>query len=286
MGTMANIEPVDYLLIGHITQDITSKGSKPGGTATYSALTAKALGLKVGVITSNAPGLILPEEYSGIQVLCQPAQQNTTFENIYTKDGRIQFLHCAALKLDFSMVPDCWKNAPIVHLGPVANEVDPVLAGCFPHSLVGLTLQGWMRAADESGRIHYTPHPAVKTMLQTAAAAVISIEDLENDEKRIDKMVSTAAILAVTDGSFGARVYWNGDQRRFHPPAVSEVDPTGAGDIFAAVFFYSLYKTRDPWEAARFATRLAAYSVTRPGLQGIPTPSEIESCMVEILSGI
>jgi sugar/nucleoside kinase (ribokinase family) len=61
------------------------------------------------------------------------------------------------------------------------------------------------------------------------------------------------------------------------------VDPTGAGDIFAAAFFTRLLSTRDPWEATRFATLVASCSVTRVGLGGIPTPSEIEECMLEIL---
>jgi sugar/nucleoside kinase (ribokinase family) len=77
-------------------------------------------------------------------------------------------------------------------------------------------------------------------------------------------------------------LYWNGDVRRFPAQEVTEVDPTGAGDIFAAAFFYRLYTTRDPWEAARFATQLATISVTRPGLRGVPTPEEIQDCMVEV----
>ncbi len=43
-----------------------------------------------------------------------------------------------------------------------------------------------------------------------------------------------------------------------------------------------LYTTRDPWEAARFATLLAANSVTRTGLNSIPTPDEIQECTVEV----
>ena len=62
-----------------------------------------------------------------------------------------------------------------------------------------------------------------------------------------------------------------------------EVDPVGAGDIFAAAFFSRLYTTRDPWEAGRFATHLAAFSVTRRGLEGIPTPDEVQTCLTEII---
>ena len=59
-------------------------------------------------------------------------------------------------------------------------------------------------------------------------------------------------------------------------PQVREVDPTGAGDIFAACFFYRLLETRDPWEAARFANQLAAISITRQGLDSAPTVEEIK----------
>ena len=90
-------------------------------------------------------------------------------------------------------------------------------------------------------------------------------------------------VLAVTEGAHGTRIYWHGDVRRFRPPEVKEVDSTGAGDIFAAAFFTRLHTTRDPWEAARFATQLAAYSVTRPGLSGIPTAEEIQECLVEVI---
>ena len=64
---------------------------------------------------------------------------------------------------------------------------------------------------------------------------------------------------------------------------VQEVDATGAGDVFATCFFVRLFQTRDPWEAGRFATILAAHTVTRVGLDGIPTAREIEECLMEVL---
>ena len=59
MQTIIPIEPVDYLIIGHVTQDLTPNGPTLGGTASYSALTAKALGLRVGIVTAFAEGLQL-----------------------------------------------------------------------------------------------------------------------------------------------------------------------------------------------------------------------------------
>jgi sugar/nucleoside kinase (ribokinase family) len=95
-------------------------------------------------------------------------------------------------------------------------------------------------------------------------------------------MAHNTRVLAVTEGAAGVVLHWNGDRRRFRPPQVKEVDATGAGDIFATSFFVRYYTTRDPWEAARFATQIAARSVTRNGLNGIPTQQEIEDSMMEV----
>ena len=108
-------------------------------------------------------------------------------------------------------------------------------------------------------------------VLPRAGAVVISREDVQGDEETIHAMAQQTRVLAVTDGAAGVVLYWNGDSRRFRPPDVTEVDDVGAGDVFATALFIRLYMTRDPWEAARFATLLAARSVTRPGFDGIPT---------------
>jgi sugar/nucleoside kinase (ribokinase family) len=112
---------------------------------------------------------------------------------------------------------------------------------------------------------------------------VISREDVRGDDELIEHMAQQTRVLAVTESAAGAVLYWNGDRRRFRAPKVTEVDATGAGDIFAAAFFIRLVSTRDPWEATRFATLLASRSVTRVGLDGIPSPREIDECMLEVL---
>jgi sugar/nucleoside kinase (ribokinase family) len=60
--------------------------------------------------------------------------------------------------------------------------------------------------------------------------------------------------------------------------AIEIVDATGAGDIFAASFLVRLRQSGDPIAAARFASCLASQSITRRGLDSIPTPSEIDQC--------
>src|SRR5690606_19319724 len=150
MYRLAPLETIDYLVIGHLTRDILPDGTRLGGTAAYAALTARALGLRVGVLTACEDCFASPElERQGIQVVGMRADTTTTFENIQTPTGRIQYLHSIAPTIDLSMVPEQWLTTPIVHLGPVAREVDPTLARAFPNSFVGLTPQGWLRTWDE-----------------------------------------------------------------------------------------------------------------------------------------
>lgn len=274
-------DPIDYLFIGHLAIDLSKDGPQIGGTAAYAALTAKALGLRVGIITSWAEEVTSDLLYD-IPIINYPSQQSTTFENVYTREGRLQFIHHVAENLDFYMVPEIWRNAPIVHLGPIAQEVSPDLVRHFPTSLICLTPQGWLREWDQKGKVTMCEWPEASFTLEQAGAAVISVEDVREDEKRIEEMAASCQILAVTEHSKGVRLYWHGDVRRFPVPHIKEIDPTGAGDIFAAAFFTRLYTTRDPWEAARFATQLASSSITRSGLQSIPTQEEIRECMVEV----
>jgi len=275
------IEPVDYLVIGHLTVDLTPQGKRLGGTAAYSALTARALGLKVGVVTVWG-GEISLSVMENIPVISFPSDQSTMFGNRYADSQRTQYLIQRAGAIEYFQVPESWRSASMVHLGPVAQEIGPGFGRNFPTAWLGVTPQGWLRQWDEQGKISPAEWPEASYVLERAGAAVISVEDVDGDEDRIDEMAAFCHVLAVTENRLGARVYWNGDVRRFHPPLVKEVDPTGAGDVFAAVFFSRLFATHDPWEAGRLATQLSALSVTRPGLEGIPTQNEINSCLVEV----
>ncbi len=282
MSSLLALEPVDYLVIGHVAHDLTPAGPRLGGTASYSALTARALGLRVGIVTASGPETSLAP-LGDFPVLSLESPNSTTFENIYTEYGRIQYLRGQAARIDLNQVPEVWRGASIIHLGPIANEMDPILPDSFSPSLLGLTPQGWMRRWDSEGRVSIGEWKDADDALSRAHAVVISREDVNGDDELIEHMAHQTRILVVTESAAGAVLYWNGDRRRFPARDVTEVDATGAGDVFATAFFFRLLNTRDPWEAARFATLLASSSVTRPGLEGVVTPREIEECMVEVL---
>jgi sugar/nucleoside kinase (ribokinase family) len=276
------IEPVDYLVIGHITQDVVPDGFVPGGTASYSSLTAHAFGLRVGILTSYAQDVILPD-LRDIQVVSTISEKSTVFENNYTKEGRHQRILSRAEILHPNQIPQTWASPKIVHLGPIADEVDPSFLKAFPNSFVGVTPQGWYRSWDADGKISFNNYIEAKHYLQYADAVVLSIEDLQFDEGIIADLVNGIRVLVITEGSCGARVYWNGDVRNFRAPEKAEVDATGAGDIFATSFFIRLAQTKDPWTSARFATYIAANSVTRKAMESPPTDAEVQENLIEII---
>jgi len=78
-------------------------------------------------------------------------------------------------------------------------------------------------------------------------------------------------------------VYHQGQVRHFPTRPAHEVDPTGAGDVFAAAFLIRLRETaqsptgEDPWEAARFANVVASFSVEGPGVSAIPRREQVEA---------
>ena len=280
MLKMPGTQTIDYLVMGHITQDITPHGTELGGTTTYAALTAKTLGLRVGIVTSYHEDLPI-SQLNTFPIVNAPAEQTTTFENAYSETERVQTIHSIADPLDFYLIPKAWRQTPIVHLGPVAQEINSSIVRQFPNSMICVTPQGWMREWDESGQVSPSEWPEADFVLRHVDAAVISDKDVLDDQNRINEMAAAARILITTHGKNGFTLYTNGQMQHFEAPKVTELDSTGAGDIFAAAFFVTLKGTKNPQEAARFANLAAALSVTRRGLSGIPTKDEIYDMTLE-----
>jgi sugar/nucleoside kinase (ribokinase family) len=272
---------IDYLAIGHVAKDLTADGPLLGGTVSYAGRTAHSIGLRVGVITSCEEDFDLgPLE--GIHIFRLPSDATTTFENIYTQDGRIQRLHSRATELSQDSVPLQWRNVRIVHLGPIANEVDPHSAHLFDSAFIGISPQGWMRRWNHNNHIQLMNWKSIKFYLPLADAVVLSIEDLQNDEAAAREMARYCNILAVTRAAQGARIFSRGQCIDLPAPEIEEVDSTGAGDIFAAAFFIRLQETNDPHEAGVFANIVASNSIARKGVSSTPTVEEIETAFIRV----
>jgi sugar/nucleoside kinase (ribokinase family) len=271
---------LDYLVIGHVTHDLVDGGFTIGGTASYTARTAQALGCRVGIVTSASPDLDLSQVLDDVLIARVPAAATTTFENTYTPSGRRQMLHATAETLVPHMVPLDWTVAPrgVVHLGPVAQECDPALIDAFGDAFLGLTPQGWMRRWDQAGQVSRCRWQDAEPVLARADAVVLSEEDVAGDETLVSEYAAQTRLLVLTQGASGCTVYTERQVRHFPAPVVQERDATGCGDVFAATFFVWLQRSGAPWAAARLANCTAAQSVTRAGLDGTPTADEVARC--------
>jgi sugar/nucleoside kinase (ribokinase family) len=257
---------VDYLAVGHVSRDLTPAGPVAGGTVTYASQAALAMGCRTAVLTSAAADFDIDLTFPGINVKCVPAAETTTFENVYGPSGRHQTIHAIAQPLRSEDVPANWKRAHIVHLGPIANEIDPAMVNLFSNSLVGLTPQGWFRRWDENGRVYAGDWSGSETIFSLAGAVILSKEDLP-DAQMLDRIRGWSPLVVLTQQAGGCTVYCRDEVRQVPAPTVGEANPTGAGDIFAAAFLIRLRQTNgNPWEAAAFANRIAAQSVTRKDL--------------------
>jgi 1D-myo-inositol 3-kinase len=267
----------DFLAIGHVTKDLLSGGGYVvGGTVTYAAFTAQSLGLSVAVLTSAPPALDLPRVLRGIDLHVVPSPVATSFENIYEGQRRYQFLHGTASPLKASHLPLAWKQAPIVLLGPLVGELGLDWLGVFPTALVGVTPQGWMRQWDSDGRVTSKPWLDAEKILSAVDVLVFSEQDVAGDQALVRRYAEMARLAVVTRGRAGATVFCNGSARRFPAFRAREVDPTGAGDVFAAAFLLRLKETGDPYLAAAFANCTASFSIEGNGTTAIPSRQQVE----------
>ncbi len=269
----------DFLVIGHATRDLLPEGWTIGGTVSYASITARNLGKRAAVVTCAGDDLLLEEFLRGIAVLRAHNSATTTFQNIYSGSARIQFIREVAPKITPSHIPLPWRRTPIVLIGPVAMEVEEDLIGLFPQSLIGVTPQGWMRSWDDSGAVRYRVWEEAPRILPRIRALILSEEDVRGDLKIVEEYASLVEILVLTQAERGATLYWKGGKEHFPARPARLVDPTGAGDVFAAAFLIRLYETGDPRRAVSFANVVASFSVEAPGTGGIPDRRTVEEWM-------
>lgn len=252
---------IDYLVIGHISRDVVPGGYAPGGTAVYSALTAKALGVRTAVVTSVHLTYDLDSFLTGVDVHRVPAHTSTVFENVTEGSTRRQRVFSVAETINADDIPTVWQRATIVHLGPIAGEIAPEVIQLFSNSLVGLTPQGWLRGWEAGGYVYSVEWPPAATVLPLASAVILSQEDLPNRDY-LGKLRRWSPLLVMTHGKRGCTVYSKDEERSFAAPKIREVNSIGAGDIFATAFLIRLRQTNgNPWEAAGFANEVASCTI-------------------------
>ena len=286
-----------FLVIGHTVQDLTSEsdpaGQPPvgasawrlGGAASFASVLARNLGLRVAVLTSAAPDLPLEELLPGIEIATVPSRRTTQMRNVYSEGPRRQFAPQRATPLTVEHVPPEWRQMSIVFLSPVIGEVDESLARLFNGSLLGIGAQGWLRRPGRDSRVRPIM-PAdfhAHGMLKYARALFLSDEDIPPGESApaLTYWSDLVQIIAFTRGYNGADVCVRGNWRHIDAFPANTVDPTGAGDVFAAAFLIRLWESGDVWKATRFAACAASFAVEGEGITTVPTREQVETRLRE-----
>ena len=271
----------DYLVIGHVTRDLQPDGGALlGGTALYAAITASQLGRRVAILTAGAVEDEVRAQLPDADLLWQPGDVTTTFFNRYVDGQRFQRAPVRAAVLDLTRLPDAWRGAAVVHLGPVAREIAPASLTTLAPAWLCATPQGWLR--------HWGPDGAVALAAPGAAAfadaliRALVVSEGEEESHAATLIAQTRArggVAAITRGAVGSTLLWRDQTMEIPAFPVEEIDPTGAGDVYAAALFIRLAAGDPPPLAAVYASAAAALSVTGPGVSAIPDHAAIQRLM-------
>ena len=269
---------VTFLSVGHFCYDVSPNGYILGGSASYSTLTARNLGHHARAVTAVGANFDRQNPLlDGIKTFYSESSETTIFDNQYDEQGhRQQFILGTAKELKSADVPVEWRTSNIVYLCPIANEVSTELVHCFSKdTLIGATPQGWLRRWDASGRVEAKRWATAEEILPYIDVLILSDEDIRAYPDELETYIRLAPVVVLTRGASGATLFQNGTQLESAAYSVTEIDPTGAGDVFATSFLIDYYQNRTVEQALNFAHCVASFAVEGIGTSCIPKLAQV-----------
>lgn len=265
-----------FLAVGHVTWDLLLGEVVLGGTATYASLTAEKLGWDAGALTAAGPDFDAARDLPSVACFARASPATTRFQNSYEPDGtRRQVLSARAADIDVSPLPPEWRRPEVLLLGPVAGEVGPRAALAFEAEVVGAMAQGWLRAFDPSGNVEPAEWRDPGADLSGVHVLFLSEHDLPGADRRARDLLEFVPVVALTRGWRGVTLITRDATADVPTLPRAEVDPTGAGDVFAASFLVRYHECSDPEEAAAFAACAASCAVEGVGTSSLGDRYEV-----------
>jgi 1D-myo-inositol 3-kinase len=273
------------LSVGHVTHDLYPSGVTPGGCAYYGARVYRALGASSHLTTAVGMDFRFDDKLVDLEPRVQRAGSTTVFRNVYTP-GKLRLQRLDALAS--AIAPEACDRSgyDLVHLAPVLGEVDlehwtEIKRG----ALTAISVQGWIKRPGGSfDRLHpevEEPCPATAravvqqrwrpdaTVLRRIDVACLGHEDLVDQGDLLQRLVKHVPVVACTHNVAGVDVYVAGCRSRVGIFSTKEIDPTGAGDSFAAGFLYGMASGSSPLEAAQLGAAVASVMVEHEGANGV-----------------
>ena len=276
---------LDFLAIGHVARD-EFEGEptwRLGGTALYAAATAARLGTATALVTRVGPN----EERAladrcvqlGIALRALPSSATTTFGFRYVEGRRLLRLKARARGIAPADVPAEWRTARAVVLGSVAHELDRSLFGTTSSVATVLVAQGYLREWSADGAIRPREWEDADEIVPLVSAVVLSEDDVAGD-LRAPRRWARSGRVYVTLAERGVLVLDRGAETTIAGyPVARVVDPTGAGDAFAAGLAIAFADGRSPDDCARYANAVASFAVEGVGMDGLADRARVEARM-------
>ncbi len=248
-----------------MTLDRLGDSLVPGGTAYYAARALAAMGARPLVLTAAGPDFPA-SALTGIEAEIASAPFTTTFESSYAPGGRTQRVLAAAPPLDLARLPASWRGADALLVAPVLGECAPAeAASAVGARIVGVCIQGLVRDVAANGAV--VPRPFDPgAALAGVRVAFLGDDDVRGQEDLAVRLAEAVPTVAFTHGVRGCELREGGGLWRVGVHPARELDPTGAGDVFAAAFLLALARGDDAPAAARLGA--AAASIAVEGLGG------------------
>jgi sugar/nucleoside kinase (ribokinase family) len=265
------------LFVGHVTHDRFGRETVAGGSAWFAAQTWRRLGGAARLVTTvGADFRADAEAFAGVAADVRREGRTTVFHNRYEGSGpRVQWIEAAAPPVTADRLPAAWRggDVAVAFLAPVFGEVDAAAwARATGARVVALGVQGWLKTAGPlvpgegaARRVVprvWTPSPAE---LDGVTVAVLSDDDLRGQGDLLATLRAAVPLVALTHGRDGATLFERHRTTALAAFPTTEVDPTGAGDTFAAGLLFGLAAGRDPVEAARLGAAAASIIVEAQG---------------------
>jgi 1D-myo-inositol 3-kinase len=257
----------ELLVVGHVTRDYIRGETRLGGAASFSTRAAATLGIETALVTAAPADLSLMaplRTLPGVSIHVVPSPEATTFELDYSGPRRRIIQRAVARPIRVEDIPPAWRDIPVAYVAPVASECDRALVEGLGSQLICVGLQGWLRRPGADGTVEPTIASEAAEPPRGLSAAVFSEEDHPESEFMAGQLARHGLIVALTRGRRGCTIL-HGAQRWEIPAApASEVDPTGAGDVFGLSFTLALARGASAPEAAEAAAKIAARVVEGP----------------------
>lgn len=267
----------DVLVCGHVTLDRAAGGLVPGGSAYYASRAALGLGARVRAFTAAAPDFPA-DALRGVEALVVPAPRTTVFENVHAPDGaRVQRVEAAAPPLDLASLPPAWRAPDVLHLAPVLAETPAGPPATLRARVTGLGVQGLVRRVAADGRVEQPRWDPPRPALAGVDVAFVGEDDLRGQGDLVARLAAAVPVVVLTHGAAGCELLAEGRVRRVGVFPAREVDPTGAGDVFAAGFLVGRARGLDLVAAARLGAAAASIVVEGAGGAALDRMGEAEA---------